>query len=436
MANNPYERKANNTTNYVHPNESNLWEVHKAMDYDPYGAPVLRIDDTTKQHTSKNRVKTSAQYITFYNTFQFSKDPQVWDEQTTGTASSTYEPDESLVRLDVGSNAGDEIVRQTRKVMRYVPGRQIEFSGAFRAGAPMPGIRRRAGLFDDFNGVYLEGYGDLFYAVVRSTRSGTTSELKVERADWNIDSFDGTGPSGIVVDATMMQVMVIEYEWYGSGTVEFKFIYKNNAYPCHRFDFSNISDRTWSATAFFPIRIELTNVTGEAGPATFFQGSNAVMSEGALEKIGVEENAASPITGRLLPSANTFYPVLSIRLKPDRLNGVVLPIEFQAATLDNTAIFYRIYRTPELTGANWQSVADASFCEFDASATALTGGEELRTGYINSTNQGLKYRFADESSTQIERNNMGTTSEIVTIAVACTQANKAAFASINWIEMR
>lgn len=37
-----YDRQSNNTTDYQHPNESNLYDVHKAMEYDYQGRPILR----------------------------------------------------------------------------------------------------------------------------------------------------------------------------------------------------------------------------------------------------------------------------------------------------------------------------------------------------------------------------------------------------------
>jgi hypothetical protein len=38
----PY-RRDNNSTNYVHPNEENLFNLHKAMDYNAVGQPILRV---------------------------------------------------------------------------------------------------------------------------------------------------------------------------------------------------------------------------------------------------------------------------------------------------------------------------------------------------------------------------------------------------------
>lgn len=426
-----------NTTNYSHSSEPNLNDIHKAMAYDPYGAPVLRIDDTTKQHTSKNRVKVSPFEIIGFNSFQYTKDTDLWDEETTGTASSALNTYYGMIEMTVGSNAGDEVVRQTRRVFRYVPGRQSEVSMGIIFGAPTTGIRRRYGLFDDLNGMYFEDGGDGTYYVVcrRNTASGIVEE-RVARADWNVDRLDGTGPSGITANPLAIQLMIIEYEWYGAGTVEFKFVIDNNAYPVHQFRHGNNTLQPWSAPPFLPARAEITNVAGTAGSHKFIVGSVSVMSEGDVGPLGVDNNAATPITGRTLTTANVFYPVLSIRLKSDRLNGVVLPTDFQAATLDNTQIFYRLVLNPVLTGANWQPVSTEGFVEYDVSATAQTNGRILNTGFLGTYQQGQLVRLDPRARNQLGRTSMGTVSDILTVEIASVGANKAGFASINWVEVR
>jgi hypothetical protein len=152
--------------------------------------------------------------------------------------------------------------------------------------------------------------------------------------------------------------------------------------------------------------------------------------------LGVESNAATPVTGRTLTTANTFYPVLSIRLKSDRLQGVVLPFDLQAATLDNTQIFYRLVLNPVLTDASWVSVGSESFVEYDVSATAQSNGRILKTGYIGTYQQGITIKFDDRTTNQLGRTSMGTVSDILTVEIAATAANKSAFASINWLEVR
>jgi len=127
---------------------------------------------------------------------------------------------------------------------------------------------------------------------------------------------------------------------------------------------------------------------------------------------------------------------VSIRLRPDRLNGVILPVEFQAATLDNTSIFYRVFRDATLTGASFSDLATDSFAQADTSATAITDGDPVQTGYIGANSQGIKNLFPDETVLQLGRNNLGTEPQIFTIAIASTQSNKQAFASLSWTEIR
>lgn len=425
-----------NSTNYFHSYEPNTHDLTMAMDYDPYGRPVLRIDDTTKQHTSTNRVKTSDQQIHFFNTFQYTKDPQIWDEATTGTASSTFSEFDGCVIMQVGSSAGDEIVRQTRNVMPYYPGRQNESVFAVKYEMPVEGIRRRAGIFNENNGMYFEDNGGVYSVVIRRNTAEGVVENRVTRDNWNIDKLDGTGPSGITADATKIQMFVIEYEWYGAGIVEFKYVFNNNSYPIHRFDHANISDTIYMNTPFLPIRLELTNVTGAAGTHDMHQGSSALRVEGGVGLLGREENVTTPFTGVTTGGARVLRPVLSIRLRSDRLQGVALPLEFLAASLDNTPLYYQVIRDTTLTGADWNNVSGNSFCEYDYAATAYAGGEAIQTGYISSTNQGLTKFFPKETILQLGRNDMGTTAQTFTILCATAQANKSVFASLSWVEIR
>lgn len=426
-----------NSTNYFHSFEPNTNDLVHAMDYDPYGQPILRIDNTSAQHTSKNRAKVSNLSVTTFNSFQYTKDPDVWDEAITGTATSTLDTYFGMVNMTVGGTAGDQVIRQTRRVVRYIPGRQSEVSMSVIFGTPTTGIRRRFGLFDQVNGAFFEDGGDgTYYVVCRHNTAAGIVEERVARADWNVDRLDGTGPSGITANPLAIQLMVIEYEWYGAGQVEFKFVINNNAYPVHQFDHGNISLVPWSSTAFLPVRAELTNVAGTAGSHTFFVGSTSVSSEGDIGPLGVESNAASPITGRALTTANTFYPVLSIRMKAARLQGVVIPIDLQAATLDNTQIYYRLVQNPTLTGASWVSVGTDSFVEYDVSATAAANGTVLKTAFLGTYQQGQLVKLDPRVLVQLGRTGMGTASDILTVEIAAANANKAGFASLNWIEIR
>ena len=429
-----------NSTNYFHSYEPNTNDLTMAMDYDPYGKPVIRIDDTTTQHTSKNRVKTSDYEIIDYANFQYTEQTDIWDEHITGTAASTHDLYHGMVELSIGANVGDQIIRQTKRVVRYTPGRQNEVSMSLIFGTPTLGIRRRFGLFDEAVGMFFEDAGDgNYYVVIRNTTSSGLIETRISRDNWNVDKFDGTGPSGITADPEAIQHMVIEYEWFGAGQVEFKFIINNNAYPVHQFNHANVLHDTFMSTPFVPVRVELTNLTGVAGTHTFHQGSHSVQAEGQLSIVGRSQNIASPVTGYTLTVANTFYPVLSLRLKSNRLRGVIIPNKFTGATLDNTSIFVQVRRNATLTGGTWVNYADYSHAEYNLTATAITGGDILFTSFINAGGQGLQYDFADEVISQLGRyttSTLGDTSDTISVAIACVNANKAGWASLSWVEVR
>jgi len=433
-------RNEQNTTNYIHPEESNIYDVHKAMTYDPYGQPVLRIDDTTKQHTSKNRVKVSTHDITDFSTYTFSKNELNWDEQVIGTGSVTHVPEYGMVEFEVGGTAGDEVIRQTKRVHRYIPGRSAEVAMTVIFGAPTTGIRKRIGLFDETDGAYFEDGGDGTYYVATRRKDGASFiDTRVARDNWNYDKLDGTGPSGITADPTAIQHIIIEYEWYGAGQVEFKYVIGNNSFPVHRFNHANRQAYPWSSNASLPVRCELTNVAGTAGTHTFYQGSHSFATEGTTTLLGRQSSISTAITGKTLTTANTFYPMVAIRLKTTALNSVVLPDAFSAATLDNSNVFVRVLEGAIVTGGTWVSYSDDSPIEYNITATGVTNGIPVETVYVSATGQGTVFKFNDRAITQIDRTTtttLGDTSDTFVIAMAAVNANKSGFASLGWIEVR
>ena len=135
--------------------------------------------------------------------------------------------------------------------------------------------------------------------------------------------------------------------------------------------------------------------------------------------------------------ANTFYPVLSIRLKAAALKGIVLPTTFQAATIDNTSVFYRLVRNATLTGANFVDMPDANaFTQYDVSATAYTGGVNIDSGFVVGGGGGSSVRLDKDTIYQIGRGSLGTVSDTLTLAIASPNTGKDALAAMTWIEQR
>ena len=411
--------------------ERSLFEVYNIADH--WGNQT----DWRPQFSNNNRLKVAPYQTIFFNTFQYGKETDVWDEQVVGVgATATFNANSSNVVMQVGSASGSKVIRQTRNVMRYIPGRSATLAFAIRLDTPQVGIRRRFGLFDENNGAYFEDDGGTYSYVIRSNTTGIVTETRVYRDDWNGEKFDGNGYTGVTADATKQQMISINYEWYGAGIVEFAWLMKNETIPSHTFENSNTSDNVWCSTPFLPIRLEIENVTGVAGTHYMYQGSNSLIQEGEPEKLGILESVANPITGTTLPLANTFYPVVSLRLKEDQLGAVALLRSLQTATNDNTNVYWRLIENPTLTGASWTDHPDPnSFVQYDTSASATTGGNIILSGFTISGGSSL-VEIDDKAALQIGRSGIGTISDIYTLACASPNTNKAALAVLNWIEQR
>jgi hypothetical protein len=320
--------------------------------------------------------------------------------------------------------------------MRYIPGRGATLAFAIRLEQPQVGIRRRFGLFDENNGVYFEDDGGTYSYVLRSSVTGIVTETRVYRDEWNGEKFDGNGWTGVTADPTKQQMISINYEWYGAGIIQFAWLMKNETVASHTFENSNTNPGVWCSTPFLPIRVEIENVTGVAGTHYLYQGSNSLIQEGEPEKLGTLLSISNPITGTTMASANTFYPIISLRLKSNNLTGVMLLRSLQAATNDNTNVYWQLLQNATLTGGTWADHPDPnSFMQYNITQTAVSGGSDLLSGFVVGGGGSL-VDLDIRAALQLGRSGIGTISDTYTLACASPNTNKKALAVLNWIEQR
>ena len=456
-----------NSTNYTHPDESNLLEVHRALDYDSSGQPVLRTKVSTgpgddSNLTSKGRQKISPYETTFFNTFQYGTETDVWETDVTGTGSATHAPVSSQVLMSINGDSGDKVIRQTLLAQRYVPGRTSTVSFGITLGTPVEGIRKRLGMFNEAgDGFWFEDSGVWVDGVPQynCTVSNGGTDIAVPRSEWNGDKLDGTSTSGITADPTKIQLINIEYEWYGAGQVKFGWVIDGATRIIHTHRNANRYDRPWAQTPFLPIRMEIEALTTVAGgPYTTLQGSNSVISEGTVGKLGIAQNISAPFYGTRMANAlssavtkDNWYPILSIRLKSSALNGIVLPQMFQVATIDNTNVFYKLVRNATIpaevtAGASgpqpWLDHPDPNgFTQYQtyitpANIIEANHGRILDSGFVISGGGGTGIELEGKTAYQIGRTSLGSVSDVFTILCASNGTGKDALASFTWIEQR
>jgi hypothetical protein len=333
------------------------------------------------------RLRTSAPYTLFDSQNRYAIDNQ-FDTSTATGGSTTYLPNEASVRMDVTTSSGAEVVRQTYRCMPYQPGKGLLCLATFVMNTAKTGLRQRAGYFGTQNGVFLQQADSTVSFVLRSYISGSVSDARaVNQADWNGDKLDGTGDSGYTLDLTKAQILWMDFEWLGVGSVRCGFIIDGNYIVCHTFENANDITSVYMTTAILPVRYEITNTAATASASFMKQICSSVVSEGGYEQTSIEHVARR--TATLTGIGTTFVPLVSIRLASTALNAVVLPAKFNVMPTSTGDDFEVILakNSTGLTGASWAAVASDANVEMDTSATAMTVGTIVDIQYVKSTNQ-------------------------------------------------
>ena len=504
----------NTTTTYVHPTDPNLLNLHKAMEFNEIGEPVVRVNaggisfsgtvvvtnvevtgtvevsnfpttstvyqgtdpwvvtgtvevsnfpttSTVYQGTDPwvvtgnvtasitgtstvtfptggndafGRLRTSEPYTLFDSRARYYDHQQFSSYMTTGST-VTYVDRESSFHLSVPGTNGSTVIRETKRVFPYQPGKSLLVLNTFAMASTSTNLRQRVGFFGGKDGIFFEEQGSDQYFVIRSLSSGIPTEERAPKNLWN-------GPhAGIKIYTSATQILWTDVEWLGVGSVRCGFIIDGEYKLMHTFHHANkvlagvpLFTTTYMTTACLPVRYEIENTGNTNTTSTMKQICSTVISEGGYNAFSITETAGTGITPFRLVTAGTYYPLVSIRLKSTRLDTIVIPR--QVDILSPTVNYYRwvLLLNPTLTGATWSGTSTTGSVEIDTAArvNAVTGGTELASGYISSRE--LSTLGADFFAFQLGRN-LANQSDVVTLALTATSNNADVLAQIGWQEI-
>ena len=331
------------------------------------------------------RLRVSNPFSLFDSQNRYGKDPQ-FDESTATGGTSTYLPNESSVEMAVTTTSGSEVVRQTYRVFPYQPGKSLLVLATFVMDAGETNLRQRAGYFNTENGVFFQKTGTTNQFVLRSNITGTPSDTRtVSQADWNGDKLDGTGESGFTLDTSKAQILFMDFEWLGVGSVRCGFIIDGQYIICHTFENANEITSVYMTTAILPVRYEIKATNTLSASASMKQICASVVSEGGYEQATSEQFARR--TSILTTISTTFLPLVSIRLNSGSLGAVVLPQSFQVVPTTNQNYEVALFKNTTLTAASWDTTTFNNV-DYDVSATAMSGGTIVQQQYVTSSAQG------------------------------------------------
>ena len=377
--------------------------------------------------------------FTLFDSQQRYYDHGQFDSSTSGTATVTYNANASTFTLAVGTGAGDSIIRETKRVFPYQPGKSLLTLMSVCMNTPKANLRQRVGFFGAQNGIYFEVNGTTLNMVIRSYVSGAIVEDRIAQSSWNGDRLNGAGgvtnPSGITLNPALDQIFWADVEWLGVGSVRVGFIIDGVYYICHTFNHANITGNTttYMTSATLPIRYEITNVSSTASVSSMTQICCTVISEGGYTEYGVTEAAGTGIAPKRLSSADTFYPIVSIRLAPGRTDAIVLPTQLDFLSTSVNYYQYKLLLNATLTGATWTGTSSTGSVQYDTGATSFTGGTQIQSGYVSARTQ-LELSALSFFQYQLGRTIAGT-SDVVTLVAASTSPNADLLAQLGWQEL-
>ena len=95
---------------------------------------------------------------------------------------------------------------------------------------------------------------------VSSVKITKVFDTLVPQEDWNLDTMNGSGPSGYNIDVTKMQMISVQHTWYGAGFIDFMMRGSDGNYVfVHRFRNSNVNFEAYMRTGNQPVRYEVIN---------------------------------------------------------------------------------------------------------------------------------------------------------------------------------
>ena len=425
--------------------DKNRYEVVKVLNPDDQVLNVAITSPLTGNPTAATdafgRLRVSNPFTLFDSSHRY-RDNGLWNSNTATGGTVTFQASQGLVDLAVTTTSGSLVYRETTKVFSYQPGKSLLVLNTFVMAPAKTGLRQRVGYFGADNGMYIELNNSTLSFVERSISSGSFSETRVTQANWNIDKMDGTGPSQIVLDITKAQILWMDIEWLGLGSVRMGFVIDGKFIPCHVFHHANLISSTYISTASLPLRYEIENTGTTASNSTLKQVCSSVLSEGGYELRGAQQSIQTPIgSPRDLTTAITYYPVASIRLKasPNRLDAIIILTALSILGITNNANYsWRVVASGTTTGGTWTSAAVDSSVEYNITGTSFTGGRILASGFLNGSNQGsTPVDILKEAlfSFQLERNAFTSTPFELTLSAAADTNGADIYASLDWEEI-
>jgi len=376
--------------------------------------------------------------LTIFDSKNVMSKNNLFDEDLTGSGTVTYTANKSTVNLNVTTASGDKVIRQSKRVMSYQPGKSLLNLNTFVMQTPEANLKQKVGMFDANNGIFFMADGTTLKIVRRTYTSGSAVDTEKSQSEWNGDKLDGTGASGYDLNVDKASILFMDFEWLGMGAVRVGFVIDGKFITAHTFYNANSLTTVYMQTANLPIRYEIETTGTISGAAVLQQVCSTTMIEGGYAPEGVRQMVGTASLGGVnLTTAGTFYNLATIRIKSGRPYAVIVPSGFDTAAVSNSdfEISLRVNATPS-TSFSYTSYSDN--VEYDLTGTTtITGGTEVAKAYLSG--KGTSLVTAAQSGTFAFSYQIGQTiagaSDTLTLCAKGASANDDVVGTLKWYDL-
>jgi len=324
----------------------------------------------------------------------FDNQPLFWDDQEVSGAdtTSTHSANQASSIIGVGASTAGKRVRQTFMRFNYQPGKSqaVLMTGTLQLTGGGTGIVCGYGLFDDDNGIFLQDNEGTVEFVLRSNVTGSAVDTAIAQTAWSLDPMDGAGGSGITLDLSTSQVMIIDFEWLGVGRVRVGFVMRGEPIYVHEFIHGNVTEGVYMSTPNLPLRFEIAN-DGTGVASTLRHMCATVLSEGGQEDTGVLRYKSTEGTHVVAATENIIYAILGIKLKSTHFGATINIVETTVVDLaGNKNAEWVLLLNPTVADVFTYSAETNSAVEIavGVAANTVTSGTAIAGGFFTSTNRG------------------------------------------------
>jgi hypothetical protein len=304
-------------------------------------------------------------------------------------ATITHNSTERVALMTFASTpTGGQAYMQSFSHFRYQAGRSQFIAMAFNFINTAANVLKFAGYSTGGNGIEFQQDGTTVQIV---KYSGTSlGNITVTQSNWNLDKLNGTGPSGITLDLTKVQVLVIDFSGLYGGRVRVGFMLNGKIIYAHEFLNSNLSGFPSFQSLNLPIRCGMT-CTATVSTTMHFICATVSGESGEINELGFSRSQEGAVTA----GSGVRTHILSLRPRLT-FNSIVNRTRFRILSLEiiitlgiNSAL-WEVVLGQAITGTTAFTDVNTTYSAMEFNTAGTISGSPavvLSAGYVTATNQ-------------------------------------------------